>query len=126
MEPRFALDEIKNGLETRQRDLAAELARHDAIAVTSAPEVMEDMNLAVDREMATVDLERKFRLVRQIADALVRLEAGEYGWCLRCGAEIAAARLQSVPWAAHCLRCQETTECRDRSGQRSAVERRGR
>jgi DnaK suppressor protein len=42
--------------------------------------------------------------------ALDRLASGQYGFCVQCGAEIAARRLHSVPWTPHCLRCQEAAE----------------
>jgi len=38
--------------------------------------------------------------------ALTRLDDGTYGTCLRCGRPIAAARLEALPWAAHCIDCQ--------------------
>jgi DnaK suppressor protein len=38
--------------------------------------------------------------------ALARLDAGTYGACLRCGRPIAPARLEALPWAAHCITCQ--------------------
>jgi RNA polymerase-binding protein DksA len=41
-----------------------------------------------------------------VDDALARLEAGTYGVCLRCGTAIAPARLEAIPWAAHCIDCQ--------------------
>lgn len=38
--------------------------------------------------------------------ALARLDDGTYGRCLRCGKPIADARLEALPWAAHCISCQ--------------------
>ena len=38
--------------------------------------------------------------------ALVRLDDGTYGACLRCGRPIAPERLDALPWAAHCIDCQ--------------------
>lgn len=38
--------------------------------------------------------------------ALERLDAGTFGTCLRCGGPIAPERLEALPWAAHCIRCQ--------------------
>jgi DnaK suppressor protein len=38
--------------------------------------------------------------------ALARLEDGTFGTCLRCGKPIAPARLEALPWAAHCIDCQ--------------------
>ena len=38
--------------------------------------------------------------------ALERIDAGTFGTCLRCGKPIAPARLEALPWAAHCVDCQ--------------------
>jgi RNA polymerase-binding transcription factor DksA len=45
-------------------------------------------------------------VVEQITAALNRLDAGTYGRCTRCGAEIAPARLEVLPQAAACIECQ--------------------
>ncbi len=42
-----------------------------------------------------------------VEDALARLDAGTFGRCLRCGAEIPEGRLEVLPWAAFCLKCQQ-------------------
>lgn len=42
-----------------------------------------------------------------VEEALVRMDLGEYGYCLECGDPIAKNRLQSVPWTPYCLGCQE-------------------
>ena len=39
--------------------------------------------------------------------ALARIDAGTFGRCLRCGAEIAPGRLEALPWAAYCITCQK-------------------
>ena len=41
-----------------------------------------------------------------VDEALVRLEAGSFGLCLRCGRSIAPERLEALPWAARCIDCQ--------------------
>ena len=42
--------------------------------------------------------------------ALRRIEAGTYGHCIDCGAEIPAARLQAAPEASRCIACQQKAE----------------
>ncbi|WP_417247679.1 TraR/DksA family transcriptional regulator [Celeribacter sp.] len=42
---------------------------------------------------------------QRLLAALERLEAGEYGYCVDCGEEIAAARLESDPAAPKCIGC---------------------
>ncbi len=101
---------IKRILETKHQELVVELGAYEGIRIVRTADEFDECRLAVDRELATVDLERRSALKRQIADALARLGNGEYGVCLRCGAEIAPARLNSVPWTPYCLRCQEVTE----------------
>jgi RNA polymerase-binding protein DksA len=38
--------------------------------------------------------------------ALIRLDDGTYGTCVRCGRPIAPERLDALPWAAYCIDCQ--------------------
>ncbi len=45
--------------------------------------------------------------LRQIQQALDRLQLGEYGICLSCEGPIAPKRLQALPWAKYCVTCQE-------------------
>ncbi|TWT86584.1 General stress protein 16O [Pseudobythopirellula maris] len=46
-------------------------------------------------------------ILQQTEEALARIEAGEYGRCTRCGEEISAERLDAVPYAAHCIACEQ-------------------
>jgi DnaK suppressor protein len=46
-------------------------------------------------------------LLFQVKDALNRLENGEYGSCQACGEQISVKRLKAVPWARHCIGCQD-------------------
>jgi RNA polymerase-binding transcription factor DksA len=43
--------------------------------------------------------------IPQIRAALKRIEDGSYGLCVRCGAEIAEARLDVLPWTPFCRSC---------------------
>lgn len=49
----------------------------------------------------------EYRQLRQIQEALDRLQLGEYGICLACEEAIPAKRLQALPWAKYCVPCQE-------------------
>ena len=50
------------------------------------------------------------RLLRMVESALHRIDEGDFGQCISCGDTIGSKRLQAVPWAAHCLACQERFE----------------
>jgi DnaK suppressor protein len=57
------------------------------------------------------ETERRRKLeLQQIKSALQRMEAGEYGYCVRCGAEIALKRLEFDPAALLCIRCASAAE----------------
>ena len=46
-------------------------------------------------------------LLREIREAIERVEDGEYGHCLECDEPISMKRLEAIPWARHCIECQE-------------------
>ena len=56
------------------------------------------------RDLALRD--RSTQHLAQVDAALARLDGGSFGRCTRCGLEIARARLEALPWAAHCIDCQ--------------------
>ena len=71
-----------------------------AAAATQVFEQQRDLAL---RDRANQQLEL-------VEAALARLEAGTFGTCLRCGRPIARARLEALPWAAHCIECQANVD----------------
>jgi DnaK suppressor protein len=67
-----------------------------------------------DRALSTVIRDLSYQLtagerdmLRRVDDALDRMEAGTYGACLECGKKVQTGRLDAVPWARHCIECQE-------------------
>ena len=42
--------------------------------------------------------------------ALKRIKEDEYGVCANCQEEMQQKRLEAVPWAKHCITCQEKME----------------
>jgi DnaK suppressor protein len=65
-----------------------------------------------DREVLyrLVELERQH--LREIDAVLSRIERDEYGFCLECGDEIGSVRLEAMPAARLCLKCQEQVDSR--------------
>lgn len=48
--------------------------------------------------------------LRDIDAALARIKAGTYGTCIDCGEAIPAARLNALPTALSCVKCQQAYE----------------
>ena len=63
---------------------------------------------ARDLELALDD--RESTELRAVDAALARIEAGRYGECADCGADIPAARLLAAPEALRCVTCQTQVE----------------
>jgi DnaK suppressor protein len=49
-------------------------------------------------------------ILQKVDEALQRLDHGGFGQCVECGDEINRKRLEAVPWASHCIVCQEKFE----------------
>ena len=85
-------------LTSRERDAEATQDSADMAANSYTKELLISMS-ANDR-----------RLLGLIDEALKRVEAGEYGECVNCGEPVQEKRLDAVPWARYCLRCQDLQE----------------
>ena len=47
------------------------------------------------------------KILRNIEEALWRIEHGTFGVCRDCGEPIAEARLNAIPWSRLCITCKE-------------------
>jgi DnaK suppressor protein len=83
---------------SRERDAEATQDPADMAANAYTKELMMSMSTN-DRQ-----------LLESIDGALSRIEKGAYGKCIHCGEPILDKRLDAVPWARHCLRCQDLNE----------------
>ena len=70
-----------------------------------------DMSLMdVNKELALRLGERASEAVADIDQALLRIKEGSYGICARCGQTIDERRLEAVPTARYCAKCQAIIE----------------
>lgn len=70
-----------------------------------------DEALSVTMEKLQTSLEKtEINEIRLIDDALERIDKGEYGVCVDCGQPISNLRLETFPFAARCVACQEEKE----------------
>ena len=76
-----------------------------------------------DREINFILSDRERVKIKQIDDALGRLEEGSYGVCESCGLEIAEERLEAMPFTRLCRDCQQDQEREARAQRRFEDER---
>ncbi len=104
------LETFKSTLEKRQTELAYSLRNRDDIAIEKTPDALDEVQLAGERELAIRNLDRESILLRHVRAALARIADGSYGVCLHCDEEISLKRLNAVPQAAYCIKCQEAAD----------------
>lgn len=82
---------------------SSELEAHDADAPDLGDRALSNVTLDLSYQLSAG--ERDF--VRRIDAALDRIASGHYGECVHCAKKVQMARLEAVPWARHCVACQE-------------------
>ena len=68
----------------------------------SEADVQDDIELAL--------IQMRAETLGRIDEALVQLDAGEYGLCVECDEEISERRLRALPFAVRCTACEERRE----------------
>jgi RNA polymerase-binding transcription factor DksA len=105
-----------NDERARRLALAQRLRREESDPVESSELSKVDQHPA---ELGSETFERELELttltivegeLKDIDDALRRLDDGTYGICEECGKPIDEARLEAVPWARYCVVDQARVE----------------
>jgi DnaK suppressor protein len=111
---------LKAALEAERLRLLEEVADYELDGQETLSDVSGENNYRdhmADQGSATFARELDQTLEGQTRDtlgdvlaALERIENGTYGVCTRCGAQIAAARLEAMPEASLCVTCKASEE----------------
>lgn len=106
-------DEVRQTL-TAERDALRRRLGWVVEHVTSGPSYDQQFNpdrsdladeyAERERDVALLAIEQE--QLEQIEAALARLDDGTYGICLDCGEPIPPERLEILPYATTCVRCQ--------------------
>src|SRR5580698_6147176 len=108
------LEYYKKKLTTRRDELLKTIARTEEEGRTADDDPTVDL---ADKAANSYTKEFLFgqtntdrSLLNLIDEALRRIKADTYGSCLHCESEVQQKRLEAVPWARHCISCQEKQE----------------
>ena len=108
-------DRFRTELQQQRDRLQSTIAHHDIGNSSLTEETGELMSSSSDNHLADTASETYEReldegleedaqdQLRQVEDALQRIEAGTYGTCSVCGKEIPVERLEAVPWTTLCI-----------------------
>lgn len=97
-------------LLAKRDDLWHRLDRRLEIEAERYADPLDEAVQLSQREQSAGVVSAETALLRQVTDALQRLDAGCYGICDGCGEAIPPARLAAVPWASLCVTCQTAEE----------------
>ncbi len=108
------LEVLRTQLEQRRDSLRNAMSKNAQDGREAGEEMAQDI---ADRATSSYNKEFLFtqsnndrQLLQMVEGALVRISEGVYGECVSCGNEINSKRLEAVPWARHCIACQEKLE----------------
>ena len=98
-------------LESKAEEVRQSMSAQKAAQVVARLDVPSDEgDLSQQHHEEWIFLNRNtidMKLLREISDALHRVDTDTYGICLECEEPISTKRLNAVPWARYCVTCQE-------------------
>lgn len=114
-ESELNLTGLRSKLQTKRYDLEKLMADHGE---DSRPVELDQtrvgrlsrMDAMQDQEMAREKQRRRLVELERIEAALRRIAEGDYGYCVKCGDEIATKRLDLDPTASTCIDCAHQAE----------------
>lgn len=105
------IEHFRRRLLAKEQELVDLMARFDNEARELPSAEVEDFaDQATSTELKTVALEESAQAaetLKQVQDALRRIDEGTFGKCIDCGRPIEPARLEAIPWTPYCLADQE-------------------
>src|ERR1019366_8038877 len=108
-------------LEAKAEEVRRSMSAQKAAQVVARLDVPSDEgDLSQQHHEEWIFLNRNtidMKLLREVSDALHRIEIGAYATCMECDEPISAKRLEAVPWARYCVTCQERIAARMADGE---------
>jgi len=75
-----------------------------------ALDLVDNASLSLSKSLSSSVSSFDRRMLQLIEEALSRFDDLTYGDCRACGNPIGERRLRAIPWARHCITCQELEE----------------
>lgn len=109
------MEHYRNLLEARRHSLRASVARTEedgraAQMTDSAQDIVDRASSSYQKEFLFARSNNDRQFLQMVEHALSNITEGVYGECENCGNSINERRLEAVPWARHCIACQEKLE----------------
>jgi len=110
---RLDLHQIRRRLEQElcnSSDELEKLKQEIAQSVSLGQQKYSIKDAVIEDSVCAIRLSQLTQKIRDIRSSLERIKNGTFGRCERCRGEIPPSRLEAMPFARYCLRCQEQQE----------------
>jgi DnaK suppressor protein len=109
------MDEMKELLLKMKEDTLKEISKavktgSDVKSGEPSGDIYDQASSERDRELGLLLGDREREKLRNIDEALLKIEEGEFGICEECEEEIPLGRLKVVPFARFCVKCKSDLE----------------
>ena len=99
-----------NRRDALRKALAGDLSLLKELRAQSSGDVVDAALDSVQDEISSQLAEVESRELIRIEYALERMREGQFGICEGCGCGIPMARLNALPYATYCIKCQRESE----------------
>jgi DnaK suppressor protein len=102
---------IRKRLETLRAEILKVIGwRETASSGGGAMDEIDQANELIEKEMGFLMSSNMINNLKEVEEALDRIDKNHYGKCQHCGADISPKRLEVLPFAKYCVPCQENLE----------------
>ncbi len=96
------ISELDHAVAAAEREVREREDKHADLADQAASEY--------ERQSLVHKAATARQMLKNLTQALERMRQGSFGECMECGGDIELKRLEAIPWARYCVKCQEARE----------------
>jgi RNA polymerase-binding protein DksA len=99
-------ERLQTEVESLRRRSSSDVYQDDEGTDTVSQHPADEGSEMFEREKDLTLIDTLQVSLRQVEDALQRVDSGQYGICANCGKPIGEKRLEALPAAIYCIDCQ--------------------
>ncbi len=97
-------------LKELNKELNEGIGKGPELKASPGSDIGDQSALNSDNHLSVSFVRRYSGMLRQIGQALARVDEGNYGICEECGEKIDKKRLEILPFTPYCIPCQRRIE----------------
>jgi DnaK suppressor protein len=106
------LNKRRAALEAKLRELTGVFQNRSELTIENSADILDTIHMATDRDVLAQRMNISARILSDVRRAVDSLENGDDAICEDCDEPISLRRLDAIPWARVCVKCQEARDSR--------------